>query len=57
MIEMYDDRCVPCYKCVFCGQIGRDSRDNPINFCMLKKIITDPEIGCKEYKLREEAKK
>lgn len=57
MTSVFDDRCVPCYKCAFCGKLGKDSRDSPIAYCLLKKIITDPEIGCKEYKLAEGARK
>jgi hypothetical protein len=50
MSEIYDDRFVPCYKCAFVGNIGVDSRDEPIAYCLLKKIIVNPDTGCKEHK-------
>lgn len=53
MSEIYDDRFVPCYKCAYVGNIGVDSRGEPIAYCLLKKIIVDPGVGCKENKLSE----
>jgi len=52
-----DARFVPCYACVFMGKDGKDSRSQPISWCLLQSAVTSPEVGCAEYKLKPVSEK
>jgi len=47
-----DNRPIPCFNCVFCGNTGRDSRDEMIAWCHLQRVVVAPEIGCREGRAR-----
>jgi hypothetical protein len=49
--KYYDNRFIPCWNCQLMGKHGKDSHENDIAFCLLQRIIVDPNIGCNNPKL------